>query len=450
MKLETLLRETLRDWSTEAVVPHDLADRALRGRSRFRPNFIASAAVVTAAVVAASVLVPRVLPTIGQDDGPAAAVATGSPKSSSEATTRPVAAPTPVSPDALPRSLAIHADTEGSRPKKLIAAGRVVVSAYKVWEQEKIGDKSDRRHDTWFLYNSETGTYEQTGWGVLDVAPGMKLAAVLERDLPARRIGVLDMATREVVKWIDLDHPVADVAWSPDGTKVLATSYEKDPTIRTHLSADGNSWTQPDDGRTGFNVIDVTSGSASFHPVPRDAKRGPAWSGNPFRWFDDGTLIWEINGMRATANDPQKLFYDLEGRRHDAPEGLLETYTEAGTSPNGALYAGRPALPDRGGEAVRVDVDKLTRELAAAPKGPETAVTDVATGKVVGRQQMLQLRAWADDEHLIALQCVGKCEDEFDSYLVLVTVDGTKSVRLSGAMENFQHPGSWYPLLTRR
>ncbi|WP_405141824.1 hypothetical protein OG589_32195 [Sphaerisporangium sp. NBC_01403] len=418
MKLETLLPETLRDWAEDARVPHDLADRALRGRPRRPMITVSFAAGATAAVVVAGVLAPRLIPSEAPGGGVAVAV---DPSPVAPSPGEDSAAPTPEdvrAPDS------VLTDTENPLPKKLIAAGRVAVSAYYVWAREKIGDRSDRRHETWFLYNAGTGTYEQTDWAKLDVAPGMKLAAVLERDLPARRVGVLDMTTLEVVKWVDFDHPVADVSWSPDGTKLLATAYDKDPTIRTHVSADGNSWRSSDPGRTGFQVVDVASGRASFHPVP--AQSGSRRSAiSAFRWSDDGTLISEPDEVKGYDN---RLYYDLDGRRQDdAPKDLVKTYQRAGVSPNGALYA------DEG-----------------TPPGPETTVKDVATGKVVGRQKMLQLLAWADDGHLIALGCAGACENEFHNGLVLVSIDGKTKVQLSGNRENTQRPRSWEPLFTRR
>jgi hypothetical protein len=454
MTSESLLEETLRQWSKEAQVPTGLADRALTRRRRIHLNSVALAAGATAVVVVAGILVPKALPHNGPEGlGPVVEVESGSPKptptSPSEGPSRePVASPVPVAPGTLPESLAVRTDTENAPPKQLIAAGRIIVPGYRIWGQEKIGKKSDRRHDTWFLYNAGTGMYERTDWAALDVAPGMKFAAVLERDLPARRVGVLDMATGQVVKWIDLDHAVADVSWSPDATKLLTTAYDSDPSIRTGLSADGNSWQDPPSQRTGFHVIDVATGAATFHPVPqtdRFKSMGGEWN---FGWSDDGTLVWETNPGESPGevkDHRQRLYYDLEGRPHDGPTGEVETFQQAGVSPNGKLYASDPdQVP------MPVQVTPGQDAITAYRRGPETAVRDVASGKVVGRQQMLQLLAWADDEHLIALQCMGTCKDEFDAYLVLITIDGTKSVRLSGAMENSQRPGSWHPLLTRR
>ncbi|MEO3863657.1 hypothetical protein [Acrocarpospora sp. B8E8] len=63
---------------------------------------------------------------------------------------------------------------------------------------------------------------------------------------------------------------------------------------------------------------------------------------------------------------------------------------------------------------------------------------------------MLQLVAWADDEHLIALGCAGSCEFEFNSALVLVSLDGKEVVQLSGYRENTNDPGAWQPMFTLR
>ncbi|MET8144712.1 hypothetical protein ABZU32_30790 [Sphaerisporangium sp. NPDC005288] len=419
MTPESLLPETLREWSEEATVPPGLSDRALERRSRRRRGTVVLALAASAAVVAGAVLVPQTLSRGAGRPVPATGV-TGSASPTGENGPEPTATTTAAVTE---RGLDVHADPRNSPPKTLIAAGRIAVSAYRIWAPEKIGPTSERRRDQWFLYDPGTGRYEETPWAALDVAPGMRFAAVLERDLPARRVGILDMTTREIVRWVDLDHPVADVSWSRDGAKVLATAYDRDPTIRFDVSADGTSWREPDPGRTGFQVVDVASGRASFIAVPPPG--GSPY--RPFAWADDGTLVWQFNPAFGEAGERRELVYDLEGRPHDPPAGPLETDQRAGVSPDGTMYAS-----------------------FGRPPGPETSVKKVATGELVGRQKMLQLLAWADDEHLIGLGCAGECRNEFNNGLVLVGIDGKHTVQLSGDRKNSERPGSWEPLLTVR
>ncbi|MEU6999487.1 hypothetical protein [Nonomuraea sp. NPDC046570] len=61
---------------------------------------------------------------------------------------------------------------------------------------------------------------------------------------------------------------------------------------------------------------------------------------------------------------------------------------------------------------------------------------------------MLQLLAWADD-NLIALGCADVCDDEFRNGLVLVSVDGERSTRLSPNVAS-DGPDDWHWLLTPR
>jgi hypothetical protein len=446
--LDSLLSQTLKEWADEARAPHDLADQVLTRRvpraSRFRSYTVLLAAAATAAVVTGGVLVPRLLTPPAED--PASQVPRY-PVATPVDTTAPLSPPTEVTPADLPASLDIHADTENSPPKQLIAAGRIAVSSYFVYGTKKTSEDSDRGHDIWHLYNPGTGAYEATDWSTLDVAPGLRDAAVLERGLPVRRLGILDMTTRDV-RWVAVDPPVTDVSWSPDGTKILATSFDEDRSIRTNLLDNGASWNSPRVQRLGFHIVDAASGQTAFHQGAET--EASSFNTGPFRWSLDGTLVSEANpaanGPQPTgaANPPTELFYDLNGRPHAAPARDMNSDTEAGYSPDGRLYAGwrpewNPTVPPT-----------LSPEDLEKVRGPQTAVVDVESRQVVGRQEMLQLRAWADDRHLIGLQCLGTCKDEFDSRLVVVTLDGTKSVRLSGEMLNSQKPGSWHPLLTRR
>ncbi|MEW9529035.1 hypothetical protein [Microbispora sp. NPDC049125] len=411
-----ILRQTMEEWAEEARVPRNLADRALRRRSRLRVSrfagAISCAALVAAVVLLVSTVVAPRLAKPGLQDGAA----------------KPAVVPVePYHQGAVTvKSSDVRTDTENSPPKTMIAAGRLAVSAYYVWKEEKISAKTMRRHDVWYLLNPGTGEYEKTDWAALDVSPGLRYAAVLERDLPARRVGVLDMSTRQIVEWVDLDHPVASVSWSPDGTRLLLTAYDTDPSIRLNVSADGSSWQDPPGSRTGFHIVDVATGQAKFHAISSDAQERMPREPGDFVWSPDG-MVREGNPSAGEPGQPLWRYYDLEGRPRPAPEEPVRTYQEAGISPDGRLYA------DGG-----------------SPPGPETVVKDVATGQVVGRQKMEQLLAWADGDHLIAVQCAGTCRNEFSNGLALVGVDGEEVVRLSAYRENTQRPGTWTPVLTPR
>jgi len=439
MNPETMLRQELREWADEARVPHDLADRALRHRRGRRGLRMAvlTAGATAAVTVAALLTVPGAL-----RDDPArrdeAATAT--------TTSDPVISPAPAEPAATD----VRTDTENSPPRNLIAAGRIAVSAYYVWRNERLPGGRQRTAWTWYLYDPRTETYQRTGWSWLDVSPGLRYAAVLEGELPSRRVGIVDVATREVLRWIDLDQPVMRVLWSPDGTRLLTTAYDTDPTIVIPGRQEG-SFTVPETYRLGFHVVDVNAGRARFHAVPSERPDGGL---RPFVWTPDGNLIMDRYGGRETlpadhdlddlarpepgkpgiavraGGEPVTVYYDLDGRVRPEPAELrlaARAWQEAGLSPDGTMYA------DSG-----------------APPGPETTVRDVRTGEVKGVQRMLQLVAWADNENLIAWGCAGGCSNEFNNALVLVSVDGRRTVQLSAYRANSQRPGSWGPLLTRR
>jgi hypothetical protein len=121
----------------------------------------------------------------------------------------------------------VVARPDQSPPRELIAAGQVAVSAYYTTKlvQQPGGDAVKARE--WSLYNSATKRYEKTDWAWVDVAPGMKTAAVLEGDLPADRIGLMSLSTGKVQRWIDVDKGVGGVKFSQDGERLVATAYSR-------------------------------------------------------------------------------------------------------------------------------------------------------------------------------------------------------------------------------
>jgi WD40 repeat protein len=377
-----LLHDTLEDWAGEVRVPHDLADRALRRRA-WKP--VGAAALVMAMVAGVALFV----------------AVQGRP----EPVVRPATGVTlPARPSPAPTD--VRTDTENSPPARLITAGRMAVSAYYTTRREATSADLERIRRTWSLYDPRTGGYERTPYAWVDVAPGLQVAAVLEGDLLSRRLGVLDMNTREVLSWIDLEHQVASVTWSPDGKRILATAYSSYPDVLRgrgdQASPTGAS------SRTGYYVVDVEDGTADYHelpPLPGHESNERIINPNgrqDLGWSLDGTMIWA-----PTTATPDRLFYSLDGEPQDAPEGqrYRRWSSLSAISPDGRLALGPDGLP--------------------------TKITEVGTGKVAGRQRVLQLHAWADDDNVIALGCAGTCGNEFNTGLVLVSVDGSRMTQLT-------------------
>lgn len=375
-----LVEETLRTWADEARVPADLADRALRGRRRRLVWPVSLATAGAAIAVACAVAIATVGLPARHDPAP-------------EANLVPLVRPNP--------DTGISADPAGSPPERLVAAGQVAMSAYYVVRQV---EGEDYQRQEWYLYNPTTGRYARTPWASVDVAPGLRLAAVLESPLPVPRVALVDMATGGVVRRIRLEHTAGGLKWSPDGRRLLITTYRDNP---------ANTEIPKPSTRTGFYLYDLQSGTARFRAFPPD--RDNMNSQQDFGWSRDGSLIYA-----PTVTVPTKRFYRLDGRPAPAPKGEDKYYDfEAGHSPSGKL--------------------------------PPTEILDRVPG-------LEQLNVWADDSRLIALQCdprPGRCEGkgEFHNRFVLVDLDkryGARPTPLTGYRENSQEPGSWEPLFTRR
>ncbi|NUW43791.1 hypothetical protein [Nonomuraea rhodomycinica] len=413
-----LLRDTLEEWAGEARVPHDLADRALgvrrparAPRGRVRPWALVAGAVALATGVTAALVVPGAGV---QDRG-----ATVRPATGLTLPERPSPAPTD-----------IRTYTEGRPPRTLIAAGNVAVSAYWTTATEKASAKLQRFRRTWWLYDPRNDGYEKTDWTWVDVAPGLRTAAAISGGLLGRQIVIVDMATRRNLSVIGLEHDAGSLVWSPDGTKLLVTTYSDYPD-QWKGSSDSPDWHINGGGhRTGYYLIDVTTGEKEYHPLPAlsDMMDAPAGSGpgnsnsrQDLGWSLDGSLIWA-----PTNTTPDRLFYTLDGKRHDPPADRYIPYTgTTALSPDGKLVIG------------------------PRQSGLPTEITDAESGKVVGRQRVLQLLAWADDDNVVALGCARECDDEFDNGLVLVSVDGTRTTQLAATGKS-DGEDSWRWVLTPR
>lgn len=336
----------------------------------------------------------------------------------------------------------VVAHPDQSPPRELIAAGQVAVSAYHTTKlvQQPDGDAVNGRE--WSLYNAATKRYEKTDWAWLDVAPGMKTAAVLESDLPVERIGLMSLSTGKVQRWIEVDKGVGGVQFSPDGKRLVATTYSDNPDglfKETPVQVQGSDGKieerpGPKQSRTGFYVVDVDSGQAEFseRPAKKDSRVAIAGTGRQdFSWSLDGELLWEKKLAESGRN-----YYDVNGRLKSLPQQKSDlVFPPAVTSPDGKLVTGGFAGGDDG-QIV-------------------SAVLDAKTGKqsaVVPGQQLL---AWADNTHLIAWLCdLSQCKPgngEFRNQLVLVSLGDDKVTPLSGFRKDEEnYVGRWDPVFTRR
>lgn len=181
--------------------------------------------------------------------------------------------PSPAAPIGVPGLLqpgvhGLQSDVRHAPPRHLVAAGQIVMSAYylETWtEEERYGLRTDGlAESTWYLYDDARGSYERTPWSWIAVAPGLRMAAVLEGRLPAPRVGLLDMRTRQVVRWIPLTkHWAGGIAWSPDARRLVVTTYDGPPEVLDGPFDDVSSRST----RSGFFIIDIASGHETFHSL---------------------------------------------------------------------------------------------------------------------------------------------------------------------------------------
>lgn len=405
MNVDELVREALREQAAaQTPAGPGLADRVLALRRRRRTRRIAAVAAATAAVVAVAVAVP-LLDSGGKDVRPA---------------------------DVVVHHKGTEAHPDQSPPRNLISAGGTTLAGYSVTDTVKLTEETAVSRRTYYLLDHETGRYVRTAkWSWVAVAPGMKTAAVLERNLPASRIGLLDLTTGKVERWIEVDHKVAGLAFSRDGRKLVATTYGENPDQLYRSQGQGDWGPTMQSSRTGFYVIDVASGTGPWTEVklekdPDDPMGGMLNARQDFALTDDGRHVWAGNPM----GDIGKEFWTLKGEPVSAPAGdkYLQWYVEAGKSPNGRLVAG---------------------DFAGKKWHTSSYVLDALTGaKTEVRGQ--QLLAWVGNKQLIAWDIAKNDKNEFHQRLVLVTIGSEKEVPLSGFRQGHDgDAGRWDPLFAQ-
>ncbi|MCX4761109.1 WD40 repeat domain-containing protein [Streptomyces sp. NBC_01275] len=407
MNVDELVRDSLREQADQQIpAVAGLADRVLALRRRRRTRRIASVAAATAAVVAVAVAVPLLKPGGTTDVRPADVME--------------------------PDRITAHPDQ--SPPRDLIAAGRTALAAYfsrAVVPVPHTADQAISTHTYWLLNPTTKKYVKTTKWSWVAVAPGLQTAAVLEQNLPAHRIGLLDLASGEVKRWIPVDHTVGGLAFSGDGSKLVATTYSANPdlVITPKDDSEGEQPVVEQSHRTGFYVLDVASGQGSWSEVQSGDPNDPSSflnSRQDFAFSRDGGLVWS-----GLPSEPGYQYYDLKGRQVDAPaDGKhVQWYVDAGFSPDGTKLAG---------------------DFAGKKYKTSSWIVDPRTGKNLTETHGQQLLAWADDSSLVAWD-IGKDGNEFHQRLVLVTLNSDKVVPLSDFRATKDNtPGRWEPVFADR
>ena len=426
MSLDQLISASLRDLADEADVSMtatDIADATLRGRARQRTarlvTSIAAVMAVTAAIVVPTLVTQNGLPA-ASGVKPSPTAATIRPSSSTTTTSKWVKLPLS---HAHTGNTSISAHPSEGPPVHLIAADDVALSAYYQQSGRKNGDSTSPVTFHWSLYEPWTRTYQKVPWADLDVSPGLGLAAVLEGPASTNRIGIIDMRTGSMLNWIHTSHPVGMVTFSPDGTRLVATTY-----------APGGDPRAGSMDRNGFITIDLTNGQQTFHAIPHDQllKSQEAADTEPYNgavWTADGKYIY--------------FKYDM---------GLDVQFFE----PNGS-----PAHPDHAAEltfewgqsaTISPDGTKANAGFTGQGNAAQTSVKSL-DGDRTYNQPVQQLLAWANNGALVAWGCGANCagSGEFHSRLVLTSLDGRSITTLSGPQKgNDASPGQWEVLMTRR
>lgn len=405
MNVDDIVRDALREQAAEQPsVAAGFADRVLAVRRRRRTRRTALVAVAAVVAVAVGVGVP-LLDSGKEDVRPSGGIVT-------------------------PKKVESHPDQ--SPPRDRISVGGTTLAGYFIPETVKKSADSAVYERTYHLLNPRTGKYAKAAdWSWVAVAPGGKTAAVLERNLPASRIGLLDLTTGKVERWILVDHKVAGLTFSRDGRKLVATTYTENPDLRVKYQG-SDEWGQSMKfSRTGFYVLDVASGDGPWTEVEVGNGTGDPMgatfmnSRQDFALTDDGRHVWEGSPM-----EPGYVFYDLTGRKAAVPKGYkyLSWSVDAGRSPDGRLVAG-----DFAGKKW-----KTSSYVLDAESGAQTEV----------RGQ--QLLAWVGNKQLIAWDIGENDKNEFHQRLVLVTLGSDKEVPLSGFRQgNDGDSGRWEPLFAQ-
>jgi hypothetical protein len=246
------------------------------------------------------------------------------------------------------------------------------------------------------------------------------------------RIGLLDLATGKVERWLWGPEGIGGLAFSNDGKKLVATTYSEHPDRLEkvkHAEGGTSGWLSAHgSSRTGFFLPDLAAGGGIWREVSHDSD---VLGRSDFAFTrDDKGLFARVVGDK----DGMEKFYDLEGDEVAAPgnEKHLRWDVPARLSPNGKLAA-----------------LGLTKEVA--PGKSYSSISDPRTGKEITKVRGGQLLAWVDDKRLIVWERASGLDQPYKDRLVLVTIGSDKVVPLSGVREQaeLERP-PWQPVFAER
>ena len=413
MNIEELVRDSLREQASRHKSPAaGFADRVLAVRRR-RMRRLATVAAAAAAVIAVAVTVPLL------DSGR-----------------------TDVRPAQVIDGVVTHPDQWP--PRDMIAVGRTALAAYYTADTVERTSVQGVFTRTYWLLDPRTEKYRKTTkWSYVAVAPGMHTAAVLEQSLPTHRIGILDLTTGKVERWIQVERGVGGVEFSHDGSRLVATTYDENPDVRTRSAVNAETgaldWVAPmGSSRSGFYVLDTASGAGTWSGV----SAGREINGRQdFAFSRTGEQVYsQVIGDR----DGLQQFYDLDGNKIAAPanERYLRSDVDARLSPSGRLAA-LGLTKEVGGSPGK------TKEAGASPGKSYSSIRDPRTGKEITKVRGGHLLAWADDRRLIAWERTTSLDEPYLPRLVMVTIGSDKVVPLSRIYKDIDKE-FWEPVFADR
>ncbi|GAB3148674.1 hypothetical protein GCM10027290_33740 [Micromonospora sonneratiae] len=200
------------------------------------------------------------------------------------------------------------------------------------------------------VFDRSRGRYLQVDeYDMVWAAPRGNLAAVWDGDR-AREIGLLDLGTR-AVKWVSTGIRFGDVQWSPDGSRVLLTLFDKDT------------------GRFSFGIL---SADGMFRDYEVDRQRYLCTDYCAFTWLPDGQEValpqTDLGAPRSEAEPHLRRGLQLFSADGGQPTRLIPVRGDvagpAAWSPDGrtVVISGQKRLP----LLVEVADGRIVRDLPTA------------------------------------------------------------------------------------